>query len=84
MPKIVKKKAIKKTGPSKGLVYFTTRALERAVKKGTKDLAQVAHKLVGYTVKEADGWVVKEYADGNIERITKIKIIHSPKTLVLD
>lgn len=84
MPKTVKKKAVKKTGPSKGVAYFSTRSLERAVSKGTKDKAQVARRLVGYTVKEANGWVVKEYADGTIERISKIKTTPRPKTLELD
>jgi len=83
MAKKLKKKRVKKIGPSKGLVYFSTRVLKRAVAKGTKSVASKAMALVGYTVKELDGWVVKEYKDGSIEKISKIEKA-SPNKLVLD
>ena len=73
MSKTVKKKVLKKTGPSKGILYFSTRLLERAVSKGTKDEAQIAIDTVGYTVIEDNGWVVKKFADGTYEKISKIE-----------
>lgn len=77
MPKTVKKKAVKKTGPSKGVAYFSVRSLERAVSKGTKDESQIAIDVIGYTVKELNGWVVKEFVDGAIEKISKIEKSHT-------
>jgi hypothetical protein len=73
MPKSTKKKPVKKTGPSKGLSYFSARSLERAVSKGTKDVSKIAIDLVGYTVVEMKGWVVKEFEDGSYEKISKIE-----------
>jgi len=73
MPKIVKKKAIKKAGPSRGIAYFSKQSLERAVSKGTKEESQIAIDVVGYTVKELEGWVVKEFEDGTIEKISEIE-----------
>lgn len=62
---------------------LTTQVLERAVKKGTRHIADEAKELVGYTVKEKDGWVVKEYKDGKITRISKVSRTKSSK-LILD
>lgn len=77
MPKIVKKKAIKKAvkkaGPSRGIAYFSKRSLERAVLKGTKEESHIAIHVVGYTVKESEGWVVKEFVDGTTEKISEIE-----------
>ena len=69
-----KKKSAKKQGPKKGLAYFSTRVLKRAVAKGTKDKALVAKKIMGYTVKQEGEWVVKEYADGRIVKIKNCQI----------
>lgn len=84
MPKTVKKKAVKKVGPKKGVAYLTTRALERAVSKGTKNLEAEAIELMGYVVKQKGNWVVKEYADGRIVKISAIEKAKRPKELVLD
>jgi hypothetical protein len=84
MPKTVKKKAVKKTGPKKGVAYLTTRALERAVAKGTKHLESEAMSLMGYVVKQKGNLVVKQYADGKVEKISTIKKVKRPKELVLD
>jgi hypothetical protein len=78
------KKAVKKKGPKKGLGYFSLQALERAVSKGTKKKAEIAIEMVGYTVKESNGWIVKEYANGTEEKISKLKKTKRPNRLVLD
>lgn len=78
------KKAAKKRGPRKGLGYFSVQALERAVSKGTKKKAGIAIEQVGYTVKESEGWVVKEYEGGREEKISKVKKTKRPTRLVLD
>ena len=84
MAKKVKKKVVKKQGPKKGIAYFSARALERAVSKGTKNKTVVAQKIIGYTVKELNGWIIKEHKGGRIERISKIEKTKRPKRLVLD
>jgi hypothetical protein len=78
------KKAVKKKGPKKGVGYFSLQALERAVSKGTKNKAEIAIEMLGYTVKESKGWIVKEYADGREEKISKLKKTKRPNRLVLD
>lgn len=84
MAKIVKTKKATKSDSKEGLVYLTTRILERAVAKGTKSKKADAIRIKGYTVVEKNGWVVKEYADGRIEQVSKIKKAKRSQTLVLD
>ena len=84
MPKKEKKRSAKKAGPTKGTVYLTTRALQRAVTKGTKNLESEAMDLMGYVVKQKNDWVVKVYADGRVEKISEIKKAKRPKRFVLD
>lgn len=78
------KKAVKKTGPNKSTAYFTTRALERAVSKGSRNKSRKAMKVIGYTVIESEGYIVKKYADGREEKIAKLAITKRPSRLVLD
>ncbi len=82
--KAKKRKLGKKVGPKKGIAYLTKRALIRAVTKGTKNEELDAMNLLGYTVKEEDGWVVKLYASGEKERISKIVVSKSSAEVVLD
>ena len=79
-----KKAGVKKSGPSKNVVYLTVRALKRAVAKGTKNKKAEAIELLGYTVIEKDGWVVKEFADGHTEAISKLNKVKRAAVLVLD
>ncbi|MDI1355295.1 MAG: hypothetical protein PSX36_10265 [bacterium] len=81
---IKKKKATKKSGPKKGVAYLTKRALTRAITKGTKNEESDAIDLLGYTVKEDNGWVIRQYASGQKERISRINVSKSSSTLVLD
>lgn len=82
--KVKKKKAVKKSGPKKGVAYLTKRALTRAISKGTKNEESEAIDLLGYTVKEDNGWVIKQYASGQKERISRIHVSKSSSKLVLD
>ena len=47
-----------KKKPEKETAYLTKRALVRAIKKGTKGLAQEEMDLMGYVTRVEDGWVV--------------------------
>jgi hypothetical protein len=84
MPKRIKKETEKKTGPSKGVAYLTVQALERAVNIGTKDEKSEAFAIFGYTIKEIKGWVVKEYENGTVEKISKIETVNRSSHLALD
>jgi hypothetical protein len=84
MTKTAKKKPVKKQGPKKGVAYFSTRLLKRAVVKGTKNLENDSMSLMGYVVIQQGNWVVKKYPNGKVVKIKAIKKIKRPKTLVLD
>ncbi len=58
--------------------YLTKRILISATKKGFKQAAKEAMELMGYVVVAMDGWVVKKYADGRIEKISEIEQIELP------
>ena len=80
-----KKKTVTVKKKSKNAkVSITIKILERAVKVGTRNLAEEAISLLGYTVTEKEGWVVKEYSDGRIERVSRIHQSKRSSTLVLD
>lgn len=57
----------------KQTVYLTTRILERALKKYTKNLTQKAMDIQGYVVIAEGDWIVKKFKDGKIEKIKKYK-----------
>lgn len=64
--------------------YLTKRILISAAKRGFKEAAEEAMQLMGYTVIAKSGWVVKKYADGKIEKISKIEQINSGNAISLD
>ena len=63
--------------------YFTIRIARRAAKIGFNNASKETLAIMGYNVIAQDGWVVKKYADGQIE---KIKPIHTStvSSIVLD
>jgi hypothetical protein len=65
-------------------VYLTKRILERAVKKGTKNLSKEQMELMGYVVIAEDGWVVKIFKDGTKEKISPISTSNVKWPLILD
>ena len=60
--------------------YLTTRILERALRKATRNLTNEAMEIMGYIVTVTDGWVVRINNDGTQERISKIKKVMDFKT----
>ena len=69
----MKKKSKKPNGVNAdGEAYLTKRVLERAIKKGTKGIADKVMASREYIVTARDGWVVKVYADGRVEKLEKI------------
>lgn len=62
--------AIKKVVPKRA--YLTKRIIKSAVNHALKDASVSSMKVMGYVVKQQNGWVVKESASGMITRISKI------------
>ena len=65
-------------------VYLTKRILERAVKKGTKDIAKNHLQTRGHIMVAEDGWVVKIFKDGTKEKISPIVSSEIIKPIILD
>jgi hypothetical protein len=70
----------KKTSPKKSAAsepYLTKRILVSAAKTGVKKAAKETMKVMGYTIIAKDGWVIKKYADGTIEKVSKLETTSS-------
>ena len=52
--------------------YLTKRILISASKQGFKKAAEETMQIMGYNVIAKDGWIVKIFLDGSIEKITQI------------
>jgi hypothetical protein len=57
---------------SDGYAYFTKRTLLRRAHAAGKKAAGAAMDEMGYVVVAENGWVIKKYADGRIENISRI------------
>ncbi|ASU33324.1 hypothetical protein [Mucilaginibacter xinganensis] len=64
--------------------YLTKRVVVRATKKGMKIAAKETMDIMGYNVIALNGWVVKKFKDGTIERIKEIKSSSNLGPLALD
>lgn len=64
--------------------YLTKRALVRAVKKGTKGLAEEEMELMGYVTRVEDGWVVQIDKEGNKTKVSKVDHGQLPDKIILD
>ncbi|MGV3529820.1 MAG: hypothetical protein ACO1OO_13050 [Flavisolibacter sp.] len=52
--------------------YLTKRILAKATKAAVKKAAKKTMKVMGYSVVAQNGWIIRKYADGKIERISRI------------
>jgi len=64
--------------------YLTKRRLASAARLGIRKAASETMKVMGYTVIADNGWVVKKYEDGQIEKISRIEKVNSNGGLALD
>lgn len=55
-----------------GYEGLTNQNLVNEANAAGRAAAQKAMRTMGYVVTEQDGWVVKKYADGRIENISRI------------
>lgn len=53
--------------------YLRKRHFERAAHQGFREAAKGSMERMGYLVLELDGWIVKMYHDGKIEKIEELK-----------
>jgi hypothetical protein len=66
-----KKSTVKKTVVA-NKTYLTKRRLASAARAGFRIAAAKTMKVMGYTVVAQDGWVVKKYPDGTVEKIKQL------------
>jgi hypothetical protein len=64
--------------------YLTKRKLVSAARAGVRKAAAETMELMGYTIIAYRGWVVKKYADGHIEKISRLETVKSNGILALD
>ena len=64
--------------------YLTKRRLASAARTGIRKAAAETMRVMGYTIIAEDGWVVKKYEDGHIERISPIETVNTNSSLALD
>lgn len=66
------------------LKYLSTRLVSRKSKSAFKEGARRAMKKNGYLVIVHEGWIVKKFADGRIEKLEALKSDQQSLKLILD
>ena len=64
--------------------YLTKRRLASAARSGIRVAAAKTMEVMGYTVVAHEGWVVKKYADGTIEKIIPLANQEENSSISLD
>ena len=64
--------------------YFTKRLVRRVAKSAFTQAAKESMAIMGYNVIAVEGWIVKKYADGRIEKLNPIPNYHTNSNIVLD
>ena len=70
-------------GKSNKRPYLTKRILVSAARSGIRKAAKETMDIMGFNVIVKDGWVVKIYPDGTIEKLERLESPENTK-LVLD
>lgn len=63
---------------------LTKRVVVRAGGNAVRKASARAMELEGFIVKADNGWVVRHYADGRIERLKRISTVKPTSKIVLD
>ena len=58
--------------------YLTTRLLTRLTTRAFREASMEAMKVMGYVVIERDGWIVKKFEDGHIEKMHELEKSDTP------
>lgn len=69
---------------SRPRVYLTKRRVASAAKRGIRRAARRAMVVMGYIVVVQDGWVVKKFPDGTIEKIEPLASQNETTAVNLD
>ena len=64
--------------------YLTKRRLVSAARKGIRIAAARTMQVMGYTIVAQNGWIVKKYPDGTIQKIEKLASTSKKRSLRLD
>lgn len=64
--------------------YITKRILVSKSTKAIQLASDKAMESIGYIVVAKDGWVVREFQDGRIERIEELEVLDNRQDLNLD
>lgn len=64
--------------------YISTRLVTRKSKSAFQEGARKAMSTNGYVVIAHEGWVVKKYSNGNIERLEELSIDTPNLKVILD
>ena len=64
--------------------YITKRIVKRVAKSAFTKAAKESMAIMGYNVIAHEGWIVKKYADGKIEKLNPIPNYYSNANIVLD
>ena len=70
MKSVTEKKSAQAT--KYGYAYLTKRIIVRRAKMAGRLAARRAMETMGFVITTRKGWLVKKYADGQIEEISKI------------
>ena len=66
------------------LKYFSTRLVTRKSKSAFQEGARKAMSTNGYVIIAHQGWVVKKYSNGDIERLEKLNVDTQNLEVILD
>lgn len=67
-----------------GKAALTKRIVVRAGGNAVRKASARAMALEGFVVKAEEGWIVRHYADGRVERLKRISTVKRPSKIVLD
>jgi len=73
-----------KKKPAAKKAYLTKRILVSASTRAVKKAAAETLKIKGYLLVAENDWLVKKYADGREEKISRLEKAHWPAKLNLD
>ena len=76
------KKTISRKGKEKVKTsgdVLTKTFLEKAARKGVQEATSTTIKVMGFNVVARNGWIVKEFPDNKIERISRIPALKASK-----
>jgi len=74
----------KKNNNLKQTAYLTKRILQQASRAAFQRASVRAMKTMGYLIKAENGWLIRENADGSVEKISKLATVKRPSKIVLD